>query len=88
MSTSAMAYVPPLSLTILGAIFLLIGAISAVFITLDILIQQGWRRMMGIMYALQNLTQDPDVYHNCALSGTRRRMALLEVRPAKKTGPA
>jgi hypothetical protein len=43
-------YVPPLSLTILGAIFLLIGAVCAAFIYVDILLGRRWRRMMKIMY--------------------------------------
>jgi hypothetical protein len=43
------AYVPPLSLTILGAIFLLLGAICAILIALDIVIRKGWQTMMWIM---------------------------------------
>ena len=47
-------YVPPLSLTILGAIFLLLGALCAIVVALDILIRQGWRSMMAIMYNFQS----------------------------------
>jgi len=43
-------YVPPLGLTIVGAIFLLLGAISALLLTVDIVLRKGWRTMMGIMY--------------------------------------
>jgi hypothetical protein len=42
-------YTPPLSLTILGAIFLLTGAICACIITIDIVIRKGWQTMMWIM---------------------------------------
>jgi hypothetical protein len=42
-------YTPPLSLTIIGAIFLLVGVISAVILAIDIAITKGWRTMMGIM---------------------------------------
>jgi hypothetical protein len=42
-------HTPPLSLTILGAIFLLTGAICACIITIDIIIRKGWQTMMWIM---------------------------------------
>jgi hypothetical protein len=44
-----MDYLPPLSLTVLGAIFLLLGAICGGIICLDIVVKKGWRRMMAIM---------------------------------------
>ena len=43
------SYTPLLSLTILGAIFLLTGAICAGIITIDIIIRKGWQTMMWIM---------------------------------------
>lgn len=42
-------YTPPLSLTIIGAIFLLFGGVFSGIITLDILWRRGWKTMMGIM---------------------------------------
>ena len=40
----------PTALTVLSAIFLIIGAICAIVVTADILWRRGWRSMMGIMY--------------------------------------
>lgn len=43
------AYTPPLSLTIIGAISLLLGVVFAAVVAVDILLRKGWRSMMGIM---------------------------------------
>ncbi|KAF2479832.1 hypothetical protein BDY17DRAFT_326841 [Neohortaea acidophila] len=42
-------YHPPLALTILSGIFLILGAICFLIVTVDIIWRRGWRSMMGIM---------------------------------------
>jgi hypothetical protein len=44
------AYNPPLSLTIIGTIFIGLATLVAAWITLDILIRRGWATMMAVMY--------------------------------------
>jgi hypothetical protein len=44
------AYNPPLSLTIIGAIFIGLATLVAAWITLDIVIRRGWQTMMAVMY--------------------------------------
>ena len=81
------AYVPPLSMTILGAIFLLFGALCSIIIALDILVRKGWRTMMGIMYKSPRKysanCEDPDVHYYCSVLGTGGYMALLEIWTSK-----
>lgn len=44
------SYKPPLALTVLAGIFLLIGAIFFLIVAIDILWRRGWKSMMWIMY--------------------------------------
>ena len=48
--TSDTRYQPPLSLTILGTIFIGIAGCISLFITQDIIRRKGWKSMMGVMY--------------------------------------
>lgn len=41
----------PLSLTILGSVFIGLAACISLFIAMDIILRRGWRTMMSIMYA-------------------------------------
>ena len=43
-------YHPPLALTVLSGIFLLLGAICFVIVAVDIIWRRGWQSMMLIMY--------------------------------------
>jgi hypothetical protein len=43
------SYRPPLSLVVLGTIFIGFGLIGSLVVGLDILYRRGWRSMMGIM---------------------------------------
>lgn len=45
-----MSYETPLSLTILGSIFIGIAGCISLFITQDIIRRKGWRSMMSVMY--------------------------------------
>ena len=48
--SAASTYTPPLSLTILSAIFIGAFALCALWIALDIIYRQGWKSMMAVMY--------------------------------------
>jgi hypothetical protein len=42
-------YNPPLSLTIIGTIFIGLATLVAAWITFDIIVRRGWKTMMAIM---------------------------------------
>lgn len=46
------SYHPPLSLVILGTIFIGLGLITSLVILFDIIYRRGWRSMMGVMIAV------------------------------------
>jgi len=48
-------YNPPLALTVLSGIFLLLGAIFFVIVAADIIWRRGWESMMLIMCSIFNL---------------------------------
>lgn len=47
---SSYVYKPPLALTVLAGIFLLLGAIFLLIVAIDIIWRRGWKSMMWIMY--------------------------------------
>jgi len=80
----------PLSLTILGSVFIGLAACISLFIAVDIILRKGWRSMMSIMYLYSNLLpkpdninnlleQDPRIYTQRTLSLTADSMDLLEI---------